>query len=219
MKKAGKPLVFILSNGRPLDLHQIEPLSDAIVEIWQPGIAGAVPLAGILSGRVNPSGKLSITFPYSTGQIPIYYNARQSSRPGSGKYQDIPSTPLYGFAHGLSYTDFEYGDLTASSLTIRSDESLTVEIPVSNTGQREGAETVHWYISDPVSSITRPVKELKFFEKRMLQPGETHRFTFKVDPRRDLSYVNADGDRLLEPGVYYILVKDKKLAIEIKEYK
>jgi beta-glucosidase len=217
MKKAGKPLVVVLSNGRPLDLHTIEPLSDAIVEIWQPGIAGANPLAGILSGRINPSGKLAITFPYSTGQIPIYYNARQSSRPDQGKYQDIPSEPLYAFAHGLSYTDFDYGNPVVSAFKIRSGEKLTVEIPVTNTGERAGAETVHWYISDPVCSITRPVKELKFFEKRHLQAGETQRFVFEIDPWRDLSYVNGDGERFLETGVYFILVKDKKITLEIIE--
>ncbi len=158
-----------------------------------------------------------MTFPYSTGQIPIYYNARQSSRPDQGKYQDIPSKPLYEFAYGLSYTDFEYGDLTASAKKIKANEKLLIEIPVTNTGQRAGTETIHWYISDPVCSISRPVKELKFFEKRALKAGEKHLFSFEINPMRDLSYVNELGERFLETGIYYILVKDRKIAIEIIE--
>ncbi len=109
LKKTGKPIVLILSNGRPLGLAALEPLADAIVEIWQPGVAGGSAIAGILSGRINPSGKLSITFPLTTGQIPIYYDMRQSARPNSGKYQDIPTEPLYWLGHGLSYTTFDYG--------------------------------------------------------------------------------------------------------------
>ena len=109
LHKTGKPIVLILSNGRPLELYRLEPLSQAIVEIWQPGICGGTPLAGILSGRINPSGKLSITFPLTTGQIPIYYNARQSSRPDQGHYQDISTRPLYEFGHGLSYTKYKWG--------------------------------------------------------------------------------------------------------------
>ncbi|MDU1890115.1 MAG: glycoside hydrolase family 3 N-terminal domain-containing protein [Dysgonomonas sp.] len=215
LKKAGKPIVVILSSGRPLALSEIESVSDAIIEIWQPGIRGGNPLAGIISGRINPSGKLSITFPYSTGQIPIYYNHRQSARPHQGKYQDIPSTPLYEFAHGLSYTTFDYGDIKASATTIKRGDKLTLEIPVTNSGSMAGAETVHWFISDPVSTISRPVKELKHFDKQILKIDETRIFRFEVDLERDFGFVDGNGKRFLESGDYYILVKDKKIKIEV----
>lgn len=215
LAKSGKPIVLILSNGRPLELNRLEPISKAILTMWQPGTPGGKPVAAILSGRVNPSGKLAMTFPFSTGQIPIYYNHRQSARPDQGKYQDIQSTPLYDFAYGLSYTTFEYGDLKVSETQISRATKFTVEIPVTNTGNREGMETVHWFIQDPVSSISRPVKELKFFEKQLLKKGETRTFRFEVNPERDLGFVNGDGKRFLEAGEYNIIVKNKKIKIEI----
>lgn len=217
LKKTGKPIVLLLSNGRPLELNRIEPLSNAILEIWQPGVAGGKPVASILSGRINPSGKLSVTFPYSTGQIPIYYNYRQKGRPTSGKYQDIPEDPLYELTHGLSYTTFQYGELKASADIIQRGDKLIVEIPVTNTGKRDGAETVHWFISDPTCSISRPVKELKYFEKQFLKAGETKIFRFEVNLEKDLGYVNANGERILENGDYSIMVKDQSLNIELKE--
>ena len=215
LKKLGKPVILVLSSGRPLELNRLEPISDAILTMWHPGTPGGKPLAGVLSGRVNPSGKLAMTFPYSTGQIPIYYNYRQSARPHQGKYQDIQSTPLYEFAHGLSYTTFQYGDLKVSATQIKRGQKFTVEIPVSNTGDRDGVETVHWFIQDPVSSISRPIKELKHFEKQLLKKGETKTYQFEIDPERDLSFVDSDGKRFLETGDYNILVKNKKIKIEI----
>ncbi len=215
LKKLGKPVILVLSSGRPLELNRLEPISDAILTMWHPGTPGGKPLAGVLSGRVNPSGKLSMTFPFSTGQIPIYYNYRQSARPHQGKYQDIQSTPLYEFAHGLSYTTFQYGDLKVSAAQVKRGSKLVVEIPVSNTGDRDGVETVHWFIQDPVSSISRPIKELKHFEKQLLKKGETKTYKFEIDPERDLSFVDSDGKRFLEAGDYNILVKNKKIKIEI----
>lgn len=215
LKKTGKPIVLILSNGRPLELCRLEPVCDAIVEIWQPGIAGGKPLAGILTGRINPSGKLPITFPYATGQIPIYYNRRQSARPHQGKYQDLTIEPLYEFGHGLSYTTFEYGDLKASATQLKRGDKLTVEVAVTNTGDRDGAETVHWFITDPYSTITRPVKELKYFEKQTIRAGETRTFRFEVDLLRDLGFIDGDGKRFLEKGTYYVQVKDKKVKLEL----
>ena len=161
LKEAGKPIILVLSNGRPLELNRMEPLCDAILEIWQPGINGARSMAGILSGRINPSGKLAMTFPYSTGQIPIYYNRRKSGRGHQGFYKDITSDPLYPFGHGLSYTEFKYGTVTPSATKVKRGDKLSAEVTVTNTGARDGAETVHWFISDPYCSITRPVKELK----------------------------------------------------------
>ena len=215
--KAKKPIVLILSNGRPLELVRLEPLADAIVEIWQPGLSGGSALSGILSGRINPSGKLAITFPLTSGQIPIYYNMRQSARPTSGKYQDIPTVPMYWLGHGLSYTTFDYGDLKLSAVKIKKTGKLTVEVEVSNTGTVAGSETVLWYINDPACSISRPMKELKYFEKKELAAGAKTTYKFEIDPMRDLSYTNADGKRLLEAGDYFVMVNKQKVKFEVTE--
>lgn len=215
LKEAGKPVILVLSNGRPLELNRMEPLCDAILEIWQPGINGARSMAGILSGRINPSGKLAMTFPYSTGQIPIYYNRRKSGRGHQGFYKDITSDPLYPFGHGLSYTEFKYGTVTPSVTKVKRGDKLSAEVTVTNTGSRDGAETVHWFISDPYCSITRPVKELKHFEKQLIKAGETKTFRFDIDLERDFGFVNEDGKRFLEAGEYHILVQGQTVKIEL----
>ena len=215
LKEAGKPVILVLSNGRPLELNRMEPLCDAILEIWQPGINGARSMAGILSGRINPSGKLAMTFPYSTGQIPIYYNRRKSGRGHQGFYKDITSDPLYPFGHGLSYTEFKYGTVTPSATKVKRGDKLSAEVTVTNTGSRDGAETVHWFISDPYCSITRPVKELKHFEKQLIKAGETKTFRFGIDLERDFGFVNEDGKRFLEAGEYHILVQGQTVKIEL----
>lgn len=215
LKKAGKPVVLVLVNGRPLELNRLEPVSDAILEIWQPGVNGALPMAGILSGRINPSGKLAMTFPYSTGQIPIYYNRRKSGRGHQGFYKDITSDPLYPFGHGLSYTEFKYGTVTPSATKVKRGDKLSAEVTVTNTGARDGAETVHWFISDPYCSITCPVKELKHFEKQLIKAGETKTFRFDIDLERDFGFVNEDGKRFLEAGEYHILVQGQTVKIEL----
>ena len=215
LKEAGKPVILVLSNGRPLELNRMEPLCDAILEIWQPGINGARSMAGILSGRINPSGKLAMTFPYSTGQIPIYYNRRKSGRGHQGFYKDITSDPLYPFGHGLSYTEFKYGTVTPSATKVKRGDKLSAEVTVTNTSARDGAETVHWFISDPYCSITRPVKELKHFEKQFIKVGETKTFRFDIDLERDFGFVNEDGKRFLEAGEYHILVQGQTVKIEL----
>lgn len=215
LKKVGKPIVLVLVNGRPLELNRLEPISDAILEIWQPGVNGALPMAGILSGRINPSGKLAMTFPYSNGQIPIYYNRRKSGRGHQGFYKDITSDPLYPFGHGLSYTEFKYGVVTLSASKVKRGEKLSAEVTVTNIGARDGAETVHWFISDPYCSITRPVKELKHFEKQLIKAGETKTFRFDIDLERDFGFVNEDGKRFLETGEYNIHVLGQTVKIEL----
>lgn len=218
VKRAGKPVAVLLSNGRSLDLTRIAPAADAVLEIWQPGVMAGTAVAGILTGKYNPSGRLNVTFPYTTGQIPIYYNHRESGRRGSqGLYQDIPSTPMYEFGYGLSYTEYEYGSLEVSSDTFTVNDRLTASITVRNAGNMDGKETVQWYISDPYSSLTRPVKELKHFEKRLLKSGEEYTFTFEIDPMRDLSFVDSEGNRFIEPGDFYIIVKDRKVKITLVE--
>ncbi len=216
LHKTGKPLILVLSNGRPLELVRLEPLADAIVEIWQPGTEGGSAVAGILSGKFNPSGKLAITFPLTTGQIPIYYNMRPSARTGTqGNYQDISTEPLYWFGHGMSYSDFEYDSVRISSEKITREQKLIAEVTVSNSGKMTGKETVLWFISDPVCSISRPVKELKYFDKKEIQAGSKTTFRFEIDPMRDLSYVDATGNRILESGGFYIHVNGQKLKFEL----
>ena len=184
--------------------------------MWQPGIPGGRPVAGVLSGRVNPSGKLCVTFPRTTGQIPVYYNQRQSSRPTLGLYPDIPSAPLYEFGHGLSYTTYQYGELKLSKQTVKKEETLVAEIAVTNVGNRTGAETVHWFISDPYCRITRPKRELKHFEKLEIPAGETRIFRFEINPMRDLSFVDGEGNRFLETGEYGVIVNGQKACLTIE---
>lgn len=229
LDKTGKPVIVMISSGRPVDLTRIAPMADALLEIWQPGVMTGPATAGILTGKYNPSGRLAVTFPYTTGQIPIYYNQRKSARTGSqGRYQDIPSTPMYEFGYGLSYTDFSYSSLKASiagkedsgipgdnTLHITPEQTVTVSVTVTNTGKMDGKETVQWYIIDPYCTITRPVRELRHFEKQMIKAGDSRIFTFHIDPMRDLSYIDSDGNRFLEKGDYYITVKDQKLKIII----
>ena len=229
LDKTGKPIAVLLSSGRPLDLTRIAPMADAVMEIWQPGVMTGPAVAGILTGRYNPSGKLAVTFPYTTGQIPIYYNQRNAARTErAGRYQDIQSTPMYEFGYGLSYTDFDYSPLKVciygsdrytdtgdNVLTIKEGQTLTAEITVSNTGGMDGKETVLWYICDPYCSITRPVKELRHFEKKMIRKGESRTFTFHIDPERDFSFIGPDGNRYLEKGDYYIMVQDQKVRIRL----
>jgi beta-glucosidase len=221
LKAAGKPIVLVLSNGRPLELIRIEPIADAILEVWQPGTFGGTPFAGIISGRLNPSGKLDITFPKITGQIPIYYNMRPNARNTenvwNGQYQDIKNEPLYWFGHGLSYSNFEYSDLKVSKTTFTENEKITVEVKVKNCSNVDGQETVFWYVSDPVASTTQPMKKLKFFEKREIKAGQESIFTFKIDPKHDLSFVDATGKSILEKGDFIIQTNDKRIKISLNE--
>ncbi len=215
LKKTGKPIILILSNGRPLELGNMESLSDAILEIWQPGIAGGSAVAGMISGRLNPSGKLAITFPLTTGQIPTYYNMRQPARPKQGGYQDIATEPKYVFGHGLSYTTFSYGTVQLSATRIKKNQKITATIEITNTGKIDGKETALWFIADPVASITRPMKELKYFEKLELKAGEKKIFRFEIEPMRDLSFPDANGMKRLESGDYYLMINSQKVKFEL----
>ena len=216
LKATGKPIILVLSSGRPIDLSQLEPMANAIVEMWQPGVAGGTPIAKVLTGAVNPSGKLSITFPRSTGQIPVYYSMRQSARPNSGKYQDISNNPLYWFGYGLSYSDFKYSDVQLSSQAIKRSQKLVARVEVENTGAVTGKETMLWYISQPAASISRPMKELKYFEKKEIAAGGKTVYQFEIDPMRDLSFPDADGKRHLEAGDFYLTAGDKKVKFTLE---
>ncbi|MCC8018690.1 MAG: glycoside hydrolase family 3 C-terminal domain-containing protein [Rikenellaceae bacterium] len=215
--RTGTPVVLLLSSGRPVELARLESLADAILVVWQPGTCGGVAVAGILSGRTNPSGKLSITFPLHTGQIPIYYNMRNPARHNQGLYQDIPSAPLYEFGHGLSYTTFEYGEIFLPETVFSRNETITAEIEVRNTGARDGKEAVLWFVTDPVASISRPAKELKHFEKQDIPAGESRTYRFEIVPERDLSFVDARGGRHLENGEFILTVGNRKIKFELTD--
>lgn len=197
----GHKLVVVLTNGRPLDLSDVEPYADAIVEAWHLGVMAGPALADVISGAESPSGRLTMTFPRSVGQIPIYYNRRSSGRRGTqGIYKDdMPITPLYEFGHGLSYATFEYSDITL--------DGLTATVTVKNTSSVDAKEVIQWYVQDPASVITRPVKELRHFEKRMIKAGESETFTFEIDPLRDLGFVDSFGHKYVDPGEYVLSVR------------
>ena len=210
--------MVLIASGRPVDLSRIEPLADALVEIWMPGTTAGNAVAGILSGKYNPSGRLPMTFPYTTGQIPVYYNHRNSARRGTqGLYKDIQSEPMYWFGYGLSYTTFTYSPVRLSSDSVSEDGTVTATVTVTNTGNVAGKETVQWYICDLFShSVARPVRELKHFEKQLLQPGESREFRFEINPKRDLGFVDKDGTPYLEKGEYRVIVGDSVVSLTVK---
>ena len=216
VEATGKPVVVLVTTGRPVELPRIEQKADAILQTWHSGVRAGKAIAGLLSGRYNPSGKLAMTFPYSTGQIPVYYNRRHRARTGDqGLYKDITSEPMYPFAHGLSYSTFEYGKLTVSADKLKEGETISAEVTVKNTSQRDGLETVHWFVKDPYSHITRPVKELKYFEKKLIKAGESVTFRFEINPLRDLGFVNREGKKYLDKGEYRIMVGDQSVSIYV----
>jgi beta-glucosidase len=205
----GKPVVLVLVNGRPLTLNWENEHVPAILEAWAPGIEGGNAIADVLFGNYNPSGKITMTFPRSVGQIPIYYNHKNTGRPidqknkFTSKYLDIPNEPLFPFGYGLSYTSFEYGDVTLNKTSLKGNETLSAKIKVTNTGKVAGEEVVQLYISDPVASISRAVKELKSFQKISLNPGETKEVEFKISTE-DLKFFNSDLKYDWESGEFVI---------------
>lgn len=210
LHETGKPLVVVLINGRPLAIPWVAEHADAIVEAWQLGTQSGHAVADVLFGDYNPSGKLVVTFPYSVGQVPIYYNHPKTGRPAgpikfTSKYIDGPAEPLYPFGFGLSYTTFKYERLKLSAAEMTTDGQLTVEVDVTNTGNRFGEEIVQLYVTDLVASRVRPVKELKGFAKVALEPGETKRVAFELKAA-ELGFHNERMEYVVEPGRFKILV-------------
>lgn len=212
LKKLNKPIVVVLMNGRPLELTREDQLADAILEAWYPGTMGGKAITQVLFGDYNPSGKLTMTFPMSLGQVPLYYYAKNTGRPiylpndkYKSKYIDCPNDPLYPFGYGLSYTSFSYSDIKLSGKELSAGGELKATVNVTNTGGVDGEEVVQMYVRDLVGSITRPVKELKGFEKIALKAGESKTVTFTLTPdmlafhRQDMSYGT-------EPGEYKLFV-------------
>ncbi len=211
--KTGKPLVLVLMNGRPLTLTWEAEHCGAILETWFGGTEAGNAIADVLFGDYNPSGKLTATFPRDVGQIPIYYNHKNTGRPYEGnpgakyvsRYLDVPNDPLYPFGYGLSYTTFAYGDVKLSQTNLTGDEMLLASVEVTNTGERAGEETVQLYFSQPVASVTRSVEDLRGFQKVCLQPGETKEVTFRITPD-DLKFYNSKLEYDWEPGEFIIRI-------------
>jgi beta-glucosidase len=209
--KTGKPLALVMINGRPLTIQWENENIPAILEAWAPGTEGGNAIADVLFGDYNPSGKLTMTFPRSVGQIPVYYNHKSTGRPFdsknkfTSKYLDIPNDPIYPFGYGLSYTTFEYSDVELNKTRFKGNNKLVAKVTLSNTGDKAGEEVVQLYISDPVASISRPVKELKNFKKVMLQPGEKATVTFEVT-LDDLKFYNTELIYNWEPGEFIVQI-------------
>jgi beta-glucosidase len=211
--KTGKPIVLVLFNGRPLTMTWEDENANAILDVWMPGTEAGNAIANVLFGNYNPAGKITATFPRSVGQIPIYYNHQNTGRPFDGKgsakfksdYIDISNDPLYPFGYGLSYTTFNYSDVKLSKTNLKGNETLTATVTVSNTGKLPGEEVVQLYISDPVASISRSVKELKNYKKIMLQPGEQKEVSFNISTQ-DLKFYNTKLNYDWEPGQFIVQI-------------
>ncbi|WP_420874647.1 beta-glucosidase BglX [Paenibacillus polysaccharolyticus] len=209
LKTAGKPIASVIFNGRPLDLNGFISESDAVLEAWFPGSEGGAAIADILTGAVNPSARLTMSFPQSVGQVPVYYNHFNTGRPINpdntenryvSQYIDSPNEPLFPFGYGLSYTTFAYGEVEVSGQEMTANDSLTVQVRVTNTGDHAGVETVQLYVRDVSGEVVRPMRELKDYVKLSLAPGEagTAKFTLNEEQLRyhhaDLSYRSDRGE-------------------------
>ncbi|KQT18421.1 beta-D-glucoside glucohydrolase [Chryseobacterium sp. Leaf404] len=218
LKKTGKPIAMVLFTGRPLALTNVKDAPDAILNAWFAGSEAGNAISDVLFGKVNPSGKLPMTFPRSLGQVPIYYNAKNTGRPLDQKlvekcqferfrsnYMDECNTPLYPFGYGLSYTKFNYSDVTVSNANPKGNQTVEASVTVTNSGNYDGAEVVQLYIRDLVGTITRPVKELKGFQKVMLKKGESKKVTFDITPE-NLKFYNGDLKYDWEAGEFDIMI-------------
>ncbi|MFI0492272.1 glycoside hydrolase family 3 C-terminal domain-containing protein, partial [Flavobacterium sp.] len=231
LKKLGKPIVLVLMNGRPLTLSWENENMDAILETWWTGTRGGDAIAQTLFGANNPNGKLPMSFPRNVGQVPIYYNHKSTGRPYLGlsdpeqkyksRYTDVDNSPLFSFGFGLSYTNFDYSKITLSSDKIKFNEKLKISVDVKNTGDFDGQEVVQLYIRDLVGSVTRPVKELKGFEKVSLKKGETKTVSFEISSD-DLKFYNLDMKYAAEAGKFDVFVggnsdTNRKVSFELVE--
>jgi beta-glucosidase len=221
--KTKKPIVLVLMNGRPLTLEWENENIPAILEAWHGGTESGNAVANVLFGNYNPSGKLSMTFPRNVGQIPIYYNHKNTGRPFNAsnpgdkyksRYLDVSNDPLFPFGYGLSYTTFTYADLQLDKTSFAAPGSINIKVTITNTGRFDGTEVAQLYIRDMVGSITRPVKELKGFQKVFLKAGESKTLTFSLTAN-DLAFYNAKLEHRAEPGDFKVFVGTN--SVEVKE--
>jgi beta-glucosidase len=214
VKSAGKPVIVVLVNGRPIAEPWLVDNVDAIIEAWEPGAKGGQAIAEIVLGLVNPSGKLPMTIPYSVGHGQAIYDHKPSAY--RHKYVDAPTRNLFEFGYGLSYTTFSYDKPRLERSRISSDQSTSVSVNVSNTGTVTGDEIVQLYIRDNFSQVTRPVKELKGFKKIKLSPGESKRVSFTITPEM-LSYYNLDMQYVVEPGKFTLMLGSSSRNSDLKK--
>jgi len=213
LKKTGKPLVLVMMSGRPLAMEEENELADAILLVWHPGVEAGNAIADVLFGDYNPSGKLTMTFPRNVGQIPVYYNYKNTGRPNPGdqfqkfrtNYLDVPNSPLFPFGYGLSYTTFEYYNLSLSDGKMSPSGLFEVSVDVANTGDFDGEEVVQLYVRDVVGSVSRPLRELKGFRKISIAKGTSRKVIFTLTPN-DLAFYNYDLDFVAEPGKFQVFV-------------
>ncbi|WP_241622213.1 beta-glucosidase BglX [Rosenbergiella australiborealis] len=225
IKSTGKPIVLVLMNGRALDITQQDQQAEAVLETWFSGTEGGHAISDILFGDKNPSGKLPVTFPRSVGQLPLYYNHLPTGRPYdythpnkyTSHYFDIDNSPLYPFGYGLSYTEFTFSPITFSSNTMMANGKIVASVTVTNSGKVAGATIVQLYLRDPVASISRPVKELKGFQKVTLQPGESKTVSFTLD-KDDLSFWNQEMKYVAEPGEFIVMIGTDSVHTEDKAF-
>ncbi len=227
LKSLGKPVIAVLFNGRPLDVREVIEHADAVLEAWYPGTEGGNAVADILFGDVNPSGKLSMSFPHSVGQVPVYYNQFNTGRPKDApdaqirfvsQYLDIPNEALFPFGYGLSYSTYDYSEMSLSTDHITPDEKLTVQVNVTNTSETSGEETVQLYIRDLVGDVVRPLKELKDFKKVTLKPGETTTVEFTIEESQ-LRYYHADLDYKSDAGEFEVFVGPNSRDVQSRKFK
>lgn len=224
--KTGKPVVLVLFSGRPLVLNWENQNVPAILNVWFGGTEAAKAITDVLFGDVNPSGKLTTTFPQNVGQVPLYYSHKNTGRPlEDGKwfskfrsnYIDVSNDPLYPFGYGLSYTTFDYSDITLDKTSFKPGETINASVVVKNTGTREGKEVVQLYIRDLVGSSTRPVKELKHFEKISLKAGESKTVSFKITVD-DLKFYNSDLKFIAEPGDFKVFIGTNSRDVKTNQF-
>lgn len=214
LSRLGKPMVLLNFSGRPNVLTDVEPQLDAILNVWFPGTEGAHAICDVVYGDFNPCGRLTMSMPRSVGQIPVYYAMLPTGRPVDpakegyqmyrSNYMDVENSPLYPFGYGLSYTTFAYGDLQLSGSKLADGGKIVAKVKVTNTGTRRGTETVQFYIADPVASVSRPVKELKHFERVALDPGQSAEVSFEITPEQ-LAFYNSDLNLVAEPGEFRVM--------------
>jgi beta-glucosidase len=224
IKATGKPFVVVLFNGRPLALEDVVADAPAILEAWFPGVQAGNAVADVVFGKVNPGGKLPVSFPRRLGQVPIYYNHEPTGRPcdtgqkWNSRYRDIPSCdPLYVFGYGLSYTTFDVSNLRLSSQTVSKNGSVTASVDVTNTGGLQGDEVVQLYIHDPVASISQPVRRLRGFERVTLEPKEKRTVTFTLD-KSDFGFYDNRGKFVVEPGRIDVYAGDSSSAGDMESF-
>ena len=222
--QTGKPVVLVLFNGRPLTLTWEDKHVPAILDAWFAGTEAGNAIADVLFGSYNPSGKITASFPRNVGQIPVYYNHKNTGRPFHGEdfakfksdYLDVPNEPLYPFGYGLSYTSFSYGEVKLNKTALKGNETLTATIIVTNTGKYAGEETVQLYISDPVASLTRAVEDLKGFKKVYLQPGESKEVVFTITTN-ELKFYNSNLQYDWEAGQFFVRIGSNSRDVKSAE--